>query len=226
MFKKNKDVFRDLVFFVLELTIGIFFLIMPESMTLGLIILLGIISIILGLKDMYSYITEKAEEAASGTDLVTGIAFILIGLLCTIGHNAVYAAVNQWVIYLFGAVMILFALNKVQHTIDKGRLHKKYWWVDLTLAAVKIAFGVVILLNPFKTASSSYLFIGISFIVVSALTLAGAIYVMRMTDLDRERNLDEMQMMIDDVDPAAEEPDEPKPESKKETSTALRRTQK
>ena len=223
---KNKDVLRDLIFFVLELTIGIFFLIMPESMTLGLIILLGIIAIILGLKDIYTYITEKAEEAASGTDLVSGIAFILIGLLCTIGHNAVYAAVSQWVIYLFGAVMILFGLNKIQHTVDKGRLHKKYWWVDLSLAAVKIAFGVVILVNPFKTTGSSYLFIGISFIVVSALTLAGAIYVLRMTELDKEREGDDIQMVIDDVEPAAVEDTSSKSDAQADPGTALRRTHK
>ena len=223
---KNKDVLRDLIFFVLELTIGIFFLIMPAEMTLGLIILLGIIAIILGLKDIYTYITEKAEEAASGTDLVSGIAFILIGLLCTIGHNAVYAAVNQWVIYLFGAVMILFGLNKIQHTVDKGRLHKKYWWVDLTLAAVKIAFGVVILVNPFKSDDSSSTFIGISFIVVSALTLAGAIYVLRMTELDKEREGDDIQMVIDDVEPAAVEDTSSKSDAQTDPGTGLRRTRK
>ena len=227
MFKKFNEVIRDLIFFALELTIGIFFLIMPKEMTMGLIILLGIISIILGLKDIYTYITEKAEEAASGTDLVTGIAFVLIGLLCTIGHNGVFAAVNQWVVYLFGAVMILFGLNKVQHTIDKARLHKKYWWVDLMLAVIKLALGAVILINPFKSGDSSNLFIGISFIVVSALTLAGAVFILRMTELDRQKAQEDVQMMIDDVKPDEDPEPEPEPsDPTAESSTALRKTNK
>jgi len=171
---------KDLVIFVLQLTIGIVFLISREAMANIAIVLFGIVFIILGMRDVYTYCSESAEEAAAGANLFTGLTFILLGLLCTIGSTLVYSIISVYLPFAFGSLMLLLGLMKLQGTVDELRLHKKTWWIHAILTAIIVAVSIVVLINPFST-DAAFIFIGVAFIVEATFTLSALIVLWRLS---------------------------------------------
>ena len=170
---------KNIVVFALLLGIGITFLISLEAITNIVIILFGIVLIVLGLKDIYSYCSENAEDAAQSSSLFTGITFILLGLLFAIGHARIAEMLSVYIRFAFGALMLLLGLSKLQDVVDQLRLHKSRWWIDAIVTAVILIIAVIVLLvNPGE------IFIGIMFIVEAALVLAAVIVIWRLNSSD------------------------------------------
>ncbi|MEA4933021.1 MAG: DUF308 domain-containing protein [Lawsonibacter sp.] len=66
--------------------------------------------------------------------------------------------------YIFGAILIVHGIVDLQGAGALMRQHWNRWWADLLLAFLTIAFGALILVNPFSTFASLIILIGVALV--------------------------------------------------------------
>lgn len=162
--KNVKEKTDGIVLCLFELIVGVLLLINPVGFTSGIIKVTGIVLIVLGIIEIVKYFKTSAEEAALEQRLVKGLVFVLAGAFCTFR--------TQWFILtfpaltiLYGVMILLSGLGKVQLTVDMVRRKNKNWFWAAINAGVSIVCAIVILNNPFTSAAVLWGFTGASLIV-------------------------------------------------------------
>ncbi|MBQ8642823.1 MAG: DUF308 domain-containing protein [Clostridia bacterium] len=161
-----KNSFPTILLSLFEAAVGILLLLDPIGFTKGIITAAGILLLLLGILRTVRYFRTDAKEAAGGQMLFTALILFLTGGFCT--------AYADWLIEIFpiltvlyGMVILLTGLMKVQWTVDMLRLKKKSWFLTGIGALVSILFAILILVNPFTTTGVLWMFTGIALIVES-----------------------------------------------------------
>ena len=72
---------------------------------------------------------------------------------------------------IYGVVVFLTGLGKVQLTADMLRRKSKKWFLAIISAVISIACAAVILNNPFTSTAVLWMFTGITLIVESVIDL-------------------------------------------------------
>lgn len=160
----------SLMMSIAEVIIGILLMINPIGFTSGIMITFGVILSLNGIRHTVHYFRENPEYAAEERSLVKGISYLLVGMFCMFK--------SKWFIVTFpiltavyGVVILLTGINKVQWAIDMLRLKQKYWFIAMIGAALTLAFAVLILCNPFSTTAILWTFIAVSLIVEAVLDI-------------------------------------------------------
>ena len=168
---------------LVELIIGILLLINPIGFTSGIIIAFGIVLMIMGISKTIQYFRTEPEEAAVSQILVKGLLMLLAGAFCAFNSHW-FIATFPVLTLVYGVVILITGITKVQWTIDIIRMKRSKWfWVAIS-AAISIVCGVVIITSPFSTTAVLWMFIGISLIVEAVFDMIGSIFGNRekMTD--------------------------------------------
>ena len=76
--------------------------------------------------------------------------------------------------------MIVDGVLKVQYAIDLSRVGAKFWWLILSMAAVFIAAGLIVVFNPFSAVVTFMVFAGIALIIDGISDLITAFYISRV----------------------------------------------
>lgn len=74
------------------------------------------------------------------------------------------ASVVQLVQYIFGAVLIFHGVVDLQGALALMGQGYSRWWVDLLLAVLTLALGVLVVVNPFGTFAALMGLVGASLI--------------------------------------------------------------
>lgn len=161
---KSKRNTGNLVLCILEVLVGILLLVNPAGFTSGIIITVGVLLMLLGIRSIVSYFREEPEAAAAENGLCKGLVFLLFGLFC--------AFKSEWFIVTFpvltviyGMATLLTGIGKVQGTVDMIRQKQKRWFVALIGAVLTLVFSVLILCNPFASTEFLWTFIAVSLII-------------------------------------------------------------
>lgn len=165
-----KEKASGIVLCLFELIVGVLLLINPVGFTAGIIKVTGIVLMILGLIEIVKYFRTSAEEAFLGQMLVKGLVSVLAGAFCTFK--------TEWFILTFpvltiiyGVIILLVGLGKVQLTVDMVRRKNKNWvWAAIN-AVISIVCATVILNNPFTSTTVVWVFTGASLIVEGVLDI-------------------------------------------------------
>lgn len=168
---------------LVELIIGILLLINPIGFTSGIIIAFGVVLMIMGIHKTVKYFRTEPEEAAVSQILVKGLLMLLAGAFCAFNSHW-FIATFPVLTLVYGVVILITGITKVQWTIDIIRMKRSKWfWVAIS-AAISIVCGVVIITSPFSTTAVLWMFIGISLIVEAVFDMIGSIFGNRekMTD--------------------------------------------
>lgn len=159
-----KEKANGIVLCLFELIVGVLLLINPVGFTSGIIKVTGIVLMILGIIEIVKYFKTSAEEAFLGQTLVKGLVSVLAGAFC--------AFRTEWFILTFpaltiiyGIIILLVGLGKVQLTVDMVRRKNKNWLWAAVNAAISIVCAVIILNNPFTSTAVLWGFTGASLIV-------------------------------------------------------------
>lgn len=159
-----KEKASGIVLCLFELIVGVLLLIDPVGFTSGIIKVAGIVLMILGLIEIVKYFRTSAEEAFLGQTLVKGLVSVLAGAFCTFK--------TEWFILTFpvltiiyGVIILLVGLGKVQLTVDMVRRKNKNWVWAAVNAVVSIVCAIVILNNPFTSTTVLWVFTGAALIV-------------------------------------------------------------
>lgn len=163
MSKINRN-FGNLLMCIAELVIGILLLIDPVGFTSGIIVLLGVLLVVLGAKEIISYFRTDPDIASRSSSLAKGLLFVGVGLFCILKSDWFFAAFPLLTTF-YGVLILVSAISKLQWSVDLLRKRQKYWFVTLIGAILSLVFAIIVLTNPFGTTATLWMFIAISLIV-------------------------------------------------------------
>lgn len=174
MEKVNRN-FGTIIMCIAELIIGILLLIDPIGFTSGIIILLGVLLIVAGSKNMISYFRTDPEVASHQRYLATGLLLAISGLFCIFKSEWFFVAFPLLTV-LYGILILVFGFNKIQWAVDLLRMKQKYWFITLIGALLSLIFAVIVLVNPFASTMTLWMFIAISLIVEAVVDVLSFIF--------------------------------------------------
>lgn len=166
--KRNGNVILICLF---EALIGVLLLVDPIGFTSAIIIVFGVALLMAGLAAVIGYFRADAAEAALSRALAKGLAMLLAGAFCVL-RPAWFIATFPLLTMLYGVMILLAGLGKVQWAVDALRLKTGRWFLPALSAVVSIICALVILANPFASTLVLWMFTGISLIVEAALDVA------------------------------------------------------
>ena len=159
---------------IVEMLIGVLLLIDPVGFTSGVVVVLGAVVLAVGLWSILSYFRRPVVVAYTDWRLGRGLLMALAGLFCITN--------SQWVLgvlpalfTVYGLVMLVAGVMKLQHVIDLKRLGNSRWYLAGLSALAYMLIAAIILLNPFGTAMMVWSFVGISMIASAALDLVSLV---------------------------------------------------
>lgn len=167
----NSNLFMSIV----EIVIGILLLINPVGFTSGIIIAFGIAMMLMGLGQIIKYFTTEAEEAAEGGKLSKGILFTVLGGFCAF-KSGWFIATFPVITILYGVLILVAGVSKLQKAVDMARVKQNYWFVALIGALLTLVFAILILANPFASTAVLWSFIGITLIVEAVMDVVTFIF--------------------------------------------------
>lgn len=168
--KAIKNNMSGIILCLFEIIVGILLLVNPIGFTIGIITSAGIVLVVLGIGTVIKYFRTEAKEAASGQYLVKGLTALLAGAFC-IFQSQWFIVTFPALTIIYGVVVFLTGLGKVQLTADMLRRKSKKWFLAIISAVISIACAAVILNNPFTSTAVLWMFTGITLIVESVIDL-------------------------------------------------------
>lgn len=161
---------KEIIFCIAELVIGILLLINPVSFTAGIIVLCGVSMLATGILFGFKYFRMTPEEAKRGNLLTWGLILILLGMFCILRSDW-FIATFPILTVIYGLMMLLAGVSKIQTMVDMLRLHNNKWfWAGIN-ALISIVCGVIILWAPFETTAVLWIFAGTSLIIEAVLDI-------------------------------------------------------
>lgn len=161
---------KEIIFSVAELIMGILLLINPVSFTSAIIIVAGVSMLTTGILFGYKYFRMSPELAKRGNMLTLAILLVMIGIFCIIRTDW-FIATFPILTVLYGVIMLVAGVSKIQTMVDMLRMHNNKWfWAGIN-ALVSIVCAVVILWSPFASTAVLWIFAGVSLIVESVLDI-------------------------------------------------------
>lgn len=152
---------------VITILIGLLLLLWPDRSVNLMCMLLGGAILITGLVYVLGWLSRRGAGVP--------VFYVLPSLiLCALGVWLLTKpeSVVQLIQYIFGGVLLFHGAVDLQGAAALARRGYLRWEADLLLAALTIALGVLILLNPFGTFAALTMLIGASLIFDGASDLA------------------------------------------------------
>lgn len=160
---------------IAEIMIGILLLVNPVAFTSGIIVAFGIVLMMIGIGTTIKYFRTEPEEAAVRQTLVKGLIGLLAGAFCAF-HSHWFIATFPVLTLVYGVVILVTGITKVQWTIDSIRMKRSKWFWMAISAAISILCGIIVITNPFSTTAVLWMFTGISLIVDAVFDMIGGIF--------------------------------------------------
>ena len=159
-----------------EIIIGVLLLIDPVGFTNIICTLIGIGMALYGLVSVIGYFRDPAEEAIRGNKLSIGILLTVLGVFLAV-NNSWLAGLFPALTLLYGLVMIVLSIVKLQWAVDHFRVHVGRWFIPALDAALTMILGIIAAVNPFGMTLALWTFIGVSLIVCAVGDLVSMIMV-------------------------------------------------
>ena len=156
-----------------SIVIGICLIIWPQISALTLCYIFGALAVILGLVKTICYFRRDVFGVPLYSDLAFGLMYILGGILLLAHPGDVVALMPV----LIGMMIVVDSLFKFQTAFEIKRAGLSGWWMILLLAALGVAIGVLLALNPFDALSALMILTGIALIADGAQNICVTLYV-------------------------------------------------
>jgi uncharacterized membrane protein HdeD (DUF308 family) len=140
---------------------GIFLMLRPALSMRVLCMVSGIVIAVFGGIKLLGYFSRERFALAFQFDFALGIFTIIAGTLMIVRSANVVAALPV----ILGVFVLTDGAFKFQTALDAKRFGLEHWWVVLVLAALTCACGVVLVVNPFASAMTLLVALGISLVV-------------------------------------------------------------
>lgn len=168
--KQIKANLAAVVLLICEIIFGIMLISNPIGLTTIILRAVGFGMIAGGIVWIIRYFrTEKSAAAVSGM-LFEGVIALLAGAFLFFKTGWIIAALSA-VIVIYGIIILLIGILKLQWTIDLLRFKRQRWFISGLSSLVAIVFGVIIILNPFNTQETIWRIAGIALVIQAVIDL-------------------------------------------------------
>lgn len=179
------------------LAAGVLLAVWPTLSKDMLSICAGIVMTLYGIILTVLYFSRDVEIGIMRNSLMRGFLFIGLGIF-VIARPAFLGNILPLVL---GVLLIIGSAYKMQVAFDVWRMRDKNWYLFIVAGVVMLVLGIVILLNPFKTAALLMRVVGMALALEGLLDLT-AIFRIRHT---RKRYMADMVPLSTVVDVAQED---------------------
>ncbi len=150
---------------VVEIVVGLFLIISPDTLTRAVVIIAGIALLLMGAVSLIGYFRSDPVGSVMGQGMTKGLMEIAIGAFILIK--------TEWVVGVFDSVIalaiLLLGVSKLGMAIDLMRLKDSSWKPALVNAAVTLVCAIIII--SISASSAIWMVIGISLIVQAVLDI-------------------------------------------------------
>ena len=155
---------REILFSVLYLLLGIYFVMFPgvAFMTLGRVF--SIVLLIAGIASICAYFSEKNFAGIQKNGLAYGLILSVLAVYFLIRPSFISTLVG----FIIGFMIIIAGITQLQNAVDLIHFKEKNWPFMLVSAGILIILGIVALVNPFQTDRTLIFATGV-FIIISAI---------------------------------------------------------
>lgn len=160
---------------VIYVALGVILLLWPEKMARNICYVIGVIAVAVGIVNLIDYIRKDYSVDAYRYNLVYGLVFILFGVFVFVKVDTVVSIIP----FLLGFAVTISGLLKLQNAVDLVRMKYKGWGAVMIVSVLNIAFGVVLIMNPFDSAMVLFICIGIGMIYSGVSDLIATIMLSR-----------------------------------------------
>ncbi len=160
---------------VIYVALVVILLIWMEMTAKNICYVVGVISIAVGVVNLIDYIRKDYSVDAYRYNLVYGMVFILLGIFIFVKVETVISIIPV----LLGFAVTISGLLKFQNAVDLVRMKYSGWGIVMIVSILNIAFGVVLIMNPFASAMILFICIGIGMIYSGVSDLIATIMLSR-----------------------------------------------
>lgn len=155
---------------VVYLVIGLLLIIWPDAARQIIIYAIGAAALLYGGYRIVDFFVRKEHLSGSiQIGVALGIACLLLGLFLIFKANVVVALLAA----IIGVAIIMDSILRLQIALNLRHAGVKNWLILLVTALVTLAFGILLLFNPFTAIKAATIIAGISLIVDGGFTLWG-----------------------------------------------------
>lgn len=144
---------------IVTILLGVVLICWPDRSVNFLCMLLGAAILITGIIYILGWLARRRDGLPAFFAL-PGVILCALGLWLLSSPSSIIILVQ----YIFGAVLLLHGIVDLQGAVALIRQGWSRWWLDLLLAVLTLALGLLILFNPFGTFSALVILIGASLI--------------------------------------------------------------
>ncbi len=173
--------FNRLIMSLGQVLVGVLLVINPESFTMAIIRIIGILLCVVGLISAIGYFRTKPEEAQQTQGLVKA--------LCAFAGGLFFLLRSEWFLVTFplltiafGLVILFTGIVRIQWAVDMLRMKNKRWYLAFIGAVLALVFAGFILCNPFKTTEILWKFIAVTMIINAVIDLVALIFIREISE--------------------------------------------
>jgi uncharacterized membrane protein HdeD (DUF308 family) len=159
---------RTINYFVLRavsaILLGVLLIWIPKSIIFYIVIAIGIFFILPGVISLIGYFTSEKEKQQDMPFLFTAIGSLLFGILL-VSMPGFFVTV---LMYLLGLIILLGAIEQIV-TLIRTRKTANVPLGFYVIPVLILIAGILVLLNPFKTAETLFILIGVTCVVYGAM---------------------------------------------------------
>jgi len=158
-----------------EIVLGVLLFINPLSFTATIIKVMGILLILAGILSVIRYFRTDPATAHLEQGLAKALCELSIGAFCVF-NTEWFLVTFPIVTLLYGMVILSTGIVRVQWTMDMLRMKTERWYFAGIGALLSLAFGAIIVLNPFAWTGFLWTFVAISMIVDAVFDLCTVLF--------------------------------------------------
>ena len=122
---------------------------------------IGIIGIVIGAIQLIRYFTMDPQASLKSNGMFVGLMWLVGGILLIVLKGFLLSLLPIF----FGLILLCGGVAKMQYTLNFKRMGVTRWYLELAATILSIAFGAIILINPFNTALLLMRIIGIALLI-------------------------------------------------------------
>lgn len=160
---------------ILLIIFAIFLFFKPINSVNFIMILLGMIVLVNGFIHTVSYFTTSKELRTYSFELLEGILCMIIGLFFVLEPKIVISFLPL----IIGIWIITGSILKIQLSLNLKSIENKDWLILLIIAIITLIIGIVMILNPFRTAIAITSFAGLILLISEVINLTEAFFILK-----------------------------------------------
>lgn len=156
---------------VLYLIVGVIMLFFPEAVNSVICSLVALLFLFFGVAGVVMYFKTELKTPYTSFTLVLGIILATFGIYIFLNPESF----ASFIPLMIGVFLIADSASKLSLSFDLKNLEYGNWWHMLISAFVVLAFGLILVFNPFEAVKATIMAIG-TMLIVDAISNIYTIY--------------------------------------------------